>query len=220
MTKEKKILSFLSGKKLIINILMATFLIVAIFMIYNFIGNKKSWQSEVESKIFNRDLDIIYGVDSAQVTVYLYFRYDCVFCRKFFNEAFDSLKAEFIETGKVRLVMKPVELTGNESVENSLETLVCINKYGNPESLQKLLLTQPNIVYTKEFREMTEGFIAKDDYVAECMLGGVAKNYLLANKFEFEGLKLTGTPTFVINGSIYKGFRSYQFLRSAIKKEL
>ena len=74
--------------------------------------------------------------------------------------------------------------------------------------------------HLKWLRYITEDFIARDDFVAECMLGGDAANYLLANTLEFNQFKLTGTPTFVINQQVYKGFKPYKVFKELIEKEL
>jgi protein-disulfide isomerase len=197
-------------------IILVSLLVFFLYVKYGFTDKNKS----IETSISTNDLDIVFGVDSAQLTIYLYYRYDCVFCQKFFTEVFPPLNTEYIEKGKVKLVMKVLELNNDEYALNSLKTVVCINKYGNFEKLHQLLLTDPKVVYTNEFREVTEGFIEKDTFVAECMLGGSAEKYITTNALEFKLLGLTGTPTFVINRTIYKGYKKYSDFKNVIEKEL
>ena len=166
-----------------------------------------------------RNMDIIYGADSAPLTIVMYSRYNCVFCRKFFSESFPLLKSEYIDPGKARLIVKLVEFSNDADVLNSLKTVVCIHKYGKFQKLNELLLSDPQVVYTKEFREVTDGFIDRDSNIAECMLGGESDAYLATNKQEFMRLKLTGTPTFVINNHIYKGYKAYPDFKKVVEKE-
>lgn len=182
--------------------------------------NSAKQNIELETTIPERNLDIVFGDPDAPLSVYLYFRYDCVFCRKFYSEVYPDFKSDFLDTGKARLIMKLVDITHEEAVLNAMKTLVCINQYGNFSALHQLLLTEPRIVYTQEFVSITEDFIARDAFVAECMLGGDAANYLLANTMEFNQFKLTGTPTFVINQQVYKGFKPYKVFKELIEKEL
>jgi protein-disulfide isomerase len=204
-------------------ILGITFLIIIVSLLAFFLNSKFGFTEKnksIETSISTNDLDIVFGVDSAHLTIFLYFRYDCVFCQKFFTEVFPQLNADYIKNGKVKLVLKVLELNNDEYVLNSLKTAVCINKYGDLEKLHQLLLTDPNVVYTNEFREVTEGFVEKDIFIAECMLGGKAELYITANALEFKQLGLTGTPTFIINKTIYKGFMKYNELKRLIENEL
>src|SRR6478672_246062 len=50
------------------------------------------------------------GSDDAPVTVVEFADYQCPFCKSFFSTTLPSLKKEFIDTGKVRLVMKDLPL--------------------------------------------------------------------------------------------------------------
>ena len=195
-------------------------IVTSLFFVAGYYLYKKNQNIQYVKQIQPHELDIVYGSDSAQLTVYLYFRYDCVYCRKFFTDAFPPLKKEFIDRGKVKLVVKLVNLTNEEPIQNSLKTIVCIHRFGNSEPLHQLLLIEPQVVYTPEFENTTQEFVEKDEFVAECMLSGLADNYLLGNKLEFNRIKLTGTPTFVINNHIYKGFKAYDSFKIVIEKEL
>lgn len=179
---------------------------------------KKNQRTEIE--IYEQDLDIKYGADTADLTIFLYSSYNCSFCRNFFTKVFPELKTEYIDKGKVKLVVKLLDFSNSESVENSLKIAVCINKYGDFEKLNELLIAEPKVIYTNEFAEIIDEFIEKDEFVAECMLGNESDNYILKNKIDFKNSKLTGTPTFVINNRIYKGYIKYKDFKNVIEKEL
>jgi protein-disulfide isomerase len=179
---------------------------------------KKDNKAEVE--IIEHELDIVYGKDSVDLTIFLFSNYSCSFCRKFFAYTYPKLKEEYIDKGKVKLVVKPVDLTNNENVKNSLKIAVCINEYGKFEKLNRLLLFEPKVIYTEEFSDLIEEFIEKDEFVAECMLGGEADEYIIENILNFKALNLTGTPTFIINNKIYKGYSDYKNFKKLVEKEL
>ena len=191
-------------------------LVLVLFLIEK--KNKTNKRTTVE--LTKSDLDIVYGADTANITIYMFSSYECVFCRKFFNEVFPTLKKEFIDTGKIRLVVKLVDLTGNEDITNSLKLAVCINKYGNFDKLNQLLLLDPKVVYTNEFNDVLDDLVQKDEFVAECMYGGESEKYILKNLALFKMLGCTGTPTFVVNKHIYKGYRDYENFKKLIEKEL
>lgn len=173
-----------------------------------------------ENIVFENDLDIVYGKDSTDITIFMFSSYNCGFCRKFFENVFPGLKNEYINSGKVKLVVKLVAPEKNTHVVNSLMLAVCINKFGNFNKLNELLLKEPKVVYTDKFMAVTNELIEKDEFVAECMLSGESEKYILRNLVDFKRLKCTGTPTFVINNKIYKGYRDYNEFKKIIEKEL
>ena len=173
-----------------------------------------------ENILFENDLDIVYGKDSADLTIFMFSSYNCLFCRKFFENVYPDLKKEYLDNGKVKLIVKPLAIERSRSVIRSLKLAVCINKYGNFEKLNELLLTEPEVVYAEQFENVTNELIEKDEFVAECMLSDESEKYILRNIVDFNRLKCTGTPTFVINNKIYKGYRNYSEFRKIVEKEL
>ena len=200
--------------------IIITVIIAVTFVVY--LNNRNTFKKDhkVKSKIEEYDLDIVYGSDSANLTIFLFSNYNCSFCRKFYTGVYPKLKSEYIDQGKIRLVTKLVALTNNESVINSLKIAVSINEYGNFEKLNELLLVEPKVIYTKQFNQVVEELTEKDDFVAECMYGGEAESYLSKNLADFKRLNCTGTPTFIINDKIIKGYMPYKKFKIIVEKEL
>jgi len=167
-----------------------------------------------------KPLDIVFGSDTASLTVYMYASYSCTFCRQFFTDVYPELKKEFIENNRVKLVMRLLENTNHPDALNAAKTAICINRYGYFDKLHELLLTNSRVIFTPEFRDMVNDFTARDNLVAECILGGQADDYILQIRNEFRKFGLSGTPTFIINRNVYPGYRSYQEFRKIILYQL
>lgn len=165
------------------------------------------------------DLDIQYGISQVPVSLVLFFSYDCTFCQKFFTDVFPQLQKEFIDKGIVNLRLKPIALSDNEATLKVLKMVACLSKYGKVDKIHKLLIIQPSAIYSQELNTTIDELAEKDEFVAECMFGEEAENYLSQNILAFKVLKLTGTPTFVINNKIFKGYRGYDELKKIIEKE-
>lgn len=196
-----------------IGILVVTGAVLLLFM------HDKSDVRKPENILFEHELDIVYGKDSTDITVFMFSSYNCSFCRKFFTDVFPDLEKEYIQTGKIKLVVKPVAIEKSGPVVNSLKLAVCINRFGDFTKLNELLLTEPKVVYTDEFENVTNELIMKDEFVAECMLTDMGEKYIMRNYVDFNRLRCTGTPTFVINNKIYKGYKSYDQFQKIIDKE-
>ncbi len=78
-------------------------------------------QSEDDSKLLTESKLIqngspITGNPSATITIVEWGDYQCTFCYKFHHSTFNTIKQDFIETGKVKLVFKDFPLNGPDSV--------------------------------------------------------------------------------------------------------
>lgn len=184
----------------------------------------KVWQlsakgnDKMKESISNSPLDIVFGSDSAKLTIYAYISYHCGYCRLFFTDVFPELEREFIAPGKVRLVLKVVEQSNDPNRLNGLKAAVCINRYGYYGKLHELLVTNSSVIYTDEFRDMVNHFIDSDPLVAECILGSESMDYILQIRSEFDKFGFTGTPTFVIGSKVFKGYIPYNQFKSIIIK--
>ena len=150
----------------------------------------------------------------------MYSSYNCSFCTLFFKEVYPKLNEEFIQNGKVKLVMRLMGNTGNLELENALKTAVCINKHGNYQHLHELILHDYQSIFTSEFQSIVDEFIGKDITFAECLLGGEADEYLKDNSNDFKNLGLKGTPTFIIGKKIYPGYRDYDSFKEILTNHL
>lgn len=198
-------------------LVVAVFVFASLFSLIFFVSRDN--KNRISYPISKSDLDIQYGVFQAPVSVFLFFSYDCAFCQKFFTDVFPQLQKEFIDKGIVNLRLKPIALSNNEATLKVLKMVACLSKYGKVDKIHKLLIIQPSAIYSQELNTTIDELAEKDEFVAECMFGEEAKNYLSQNILLFKMLKLAGTPTFVINNKIFKGYRSYDELKKIIEKE-
>ena len=68
-----------------------------------------------ESKLIQNGSPII-GNPSAPITILEWGDYQCTYCYKFHTSTLNSIKQDFIETGKVKLVFKDFPLNGPDSI--------------------------------------------------------------------------------------------------------
>jgi len=68
-----------------------------------------------ESKLIQNGSPII-GNPSATITIVEWGDYQCTFCYKFHQSTLNTIKQDFIETGKVKLVFKDFPLNGPDSI--------------------------------------------------------------------------------------------------------
>lgn len=167
--------------------------------------------------------DMILGAEDAPVTVVEYASYTCPHCRKFHETVFGDLKANYIETGKVKLVYREIYFDkyglwaamvarcgGPEKYfavsdmiyDTQEEWLASGNEQGITDALRKLGISAGLT------GEQVDACL-NDKEAAKAMVAAFQQN---ATADEVEG-----TPTFIINGEKYSNMGYDEF--SAILDE-
>lgn len=101
-------------KKILLAIPISIGILAGIFLVFYL-------QSEGDSKLFTESKLIqngspIMGDPSSPITILEWGDYQCTFCHNFHQSTLNSIKHDFIETGKVKLVFKDFPLNGPDSV--------------------------------------------------------------------------------------------------------
>lgn len=202
-------------------------LIIAVLIgitVYKYYTPKVSSHRIITELMQPDELDIVFGNDSASLAVYMYASYNCSYCRLFFTDVLPELEEAFIDTKKVKIVLRLTRRTVDERLKRSLKASVCVNKYGSYQYLHELLLNNFKVAYTEEFQQMIAEFTQRDPFVGECIDGSEAEKYLIKNVKEFESHNFNGTPTFVIGNMVYPGYRNtdqfMEILNTHLKTEI
>jgi protein-disulfide isomerase len=161
--------------------------------------------------------DIIFGNPNSPETIYMFSSYKCGYCRQFFRTVYPKLKANYIDKGNLKLVVKLVEPSQDPDMMYALEVGIGINQFGDFRKLHELLLHDNNVVYTDDFKDLCDDVLRTNSDIAECILKETVHNYLKENNREFTELKLTGTPSFIINQKLYKGYLEYNEIEKIIR---
>src|SRR3989338_2170059 len=87
------------------------------------------------------DDDPFIGNKNAPVTMIEFSDFQCPFCARFRDQTFDQLKAEYIDTGKVKFVYRDLPLTSIHSMaQPAAEAAECVRDYakGSNEAYFKM----------------------------------------------------------------------------------
>ncbi len=150
-------------------------------------------------------LDIVWGKSNAPVTIFLYSSYTCKYCTSFFQETFPQLKKEYIDQGKIKLVLKLVELPEEPETMRAIQASVCINQFADFEKFHELLTINPEVIYSPDFRVLLDDIVATNPDIAQCLLEHEDYAYVHQNNKEFRSHNFKGTPTFVIGEKVFNG---------------
>ncbi len=85
------------------------------------------------------DDDAVLGDENAKVTIVEFSDYQCPFCRKFWTETYPQLKAEYLDTGKAKLVFRDFPLERiHPLARKSGEAAECVREQGGDEAYFKM----------------------------------------------------------------------------------
>jgi protein-disulfide isomerase len=98
----------------------------------NGVNNKQNGDSVVGGVVdVSIDDDPMLGNSKAGITLIEFSDFQCLFCRRFWNESLQQIKKEYIDTGKVRLVYRDYPLSAlHPSAQISAEASECADEQG------------------------------------------------------------------------------------------
>ncbi|WP_163715714.1 thioredoxin domain-containing protein [Mangrovibacterium lignilyticum] len=169
--------------------------------------------------VTDREEDVVFGDVKAPQEIIMYSSYDCKFCRKFFATTYPELREKYLDTGKVKLVVKWLDFGERPEMLNALQAASCISRFGVYEKFHELLNFNPAVVYTPEFEELLGDIMQRNQFIAECIVNNNNYEYLKSNLREFSENEIPGTPAFILNTNIYTGYRSFDRLESIMINE-
>jgi protein-disulfide isomerase len=159
--------------------------------------------------------DMALGPADAKVTITEYASMTCPHCAAFNEQVFPKIKAEFIDTGKVRYVFREFPLDIKAAAGSMLSRCIANgdgNKYFAVTDL--LFKSQSDWVMKNTTESLTR--IGKQAGLTQQQVEACLKDQALLDKiaadqkYASEVLKVDSTPTFFINGDRIKGETSIE----------
>lgn len=159
--------------------------------------------------------DMALGPADAKVTITEYASMTCPHCAAFNADVFPKIKAEFIDTGKVRYIFREFPLDIKAAAGSMLSRCIAngdANKYFAVTDL--LFRSQSDWVMKNTAESLTR--IGKQagltpEQVEACLKDQSLLDKIAADqKYASEVLKVDSTPTFFINGEKIKGETSIE----------
>lgn len=162
--------------------------------------------------------EIAFGQADAPVTIVQYASLTCPHCRRFHAEVYPTFKREYIDTGKVRYVLRDFPI-GRQSGQGSV-ALRCSSPEKYLDLYSKFLDQQPNWVsqdvrVDAVFAVATQVGLSRADYDA-CRTNVALVENIKAIKDRGRKLGIIGTPNFFIDNKLVKKALDMAELRAMI----
>ena len=178
-----------------------------------------------ESALDITEKDFVIGNEDAKITIIEYASLSCSHCADFHVNTLESLKKEYIDSGKVKLVFRDYPF--NYPALLGSMVLRCIPENYRYDYMNALFKLQPDWVNKKNkktiqelYKIMQSGGMTKEEYDA-CIYNTELENEILESVMEAQNqFNIKSTPSFIINGKLIEGNKSIKEFRQIIDKIL
>ena len=167
--------------------------------------------------------DFVIGNEDAKITIIEYASLSCSHCADFHVNTLETLKKEYIDTGKVKMVFRDYPF--NYPALLGSMVLRCIPENYRYDYMNALFKLQTDWVNKKNkktiqelYKIMQSGGMTKDEYDA-CIYNTELENEILKGVMEAQNqFNIKSTPSFIINGKLIEGNKSIKEFRQIIDK--
>jgi protein-disulfide isomerase len=153
--------------------------------------------------------------------------YLCPHCQEHALNVLPRLKAEYIDTGKVRYLFRDFPFPGQDHVIRAGEAAACAHEQGRyyeyHEALFRAAQAWGNLRGQALDRYLVDlaGQLGLDTGAFQsCLASGRMRQGVLNDQQLAQDLGLTGTPTFFIAGEKHTGFMPYEEWKALLDKAL
>ena len=169
----------------------------------------------------------ILGDLKAPVTLIEFTDYECPFCKKFYKKALKKLKKAYIDTGKLRLVVRDFPLPFHKNARLAANAAHCAGEQNKFWPMHDALYEGDNM-NADEIKNHATKIGLKLEPFQSCLNSKRYKKYIDNDMKEAQIAGIRGTPAFIlgkttdnlINGEFISGTRDFNFYKSRIDKLL
>jgi protein-disulfide isomerase len=161
--------------------------------------------------------DPAWGSPAAPVTIVEFADFECPACK-------DSLpvlrQLRDLYKDQVRLVYRDFPLSSHPQARPAAEAAHCAHEQGQFWAYHDALFAQAPDLKTSDYVTLADQLGLNPAEFTACLAGTRPKAAVARDLADAQGLGLSGTPTFFINGRYLSGFQSLETLRQHIEREL
>jgi len=163
------------------------------------------------------------GSEDAPITMIEFTDYQCPYCQRYYFGAFKEILEKYIETGKVKYVMKSLPLPFHSEARPAAYATLCAGEQNALWAMHKrLFMYQNEWAYAdnpeKKFEDYAQEIGLDTDSFASCMETASKKyNDKMNEDSAFAGnYGLSGTPSFLINETPVIGAQAFEAFANVI----
>ena len=145
------------------------------------------------------------GSPSAPLTMVEFTDYQCFFCRQFYLNSFAELKKNYIDTGKLRYVVRDFPLSFHADAMRAAQAAHCAGAQGQYWPMRNALISNQSNLSEDALLGYAQGLKLDMTVFRPCL---TSSNYLAEIQRSMEEasiIDISGTPSFVLGKSVPDG---------------
>lgn len=138
------------------------------------------------------------GNADAPVTIVEFTDYQCPYCRRFQAESWPALERNYVDTGKVRFIVRDLPLKIHSSARPAAEAAHCAGEQGQFWPMHAALLARSMRLDEASLLAGAQSLGLDVRRFRECLTSNKYETAIVRNIAQAEVLGVKGTPTFII----------------------
>ena len=160
------------------------------------------------------------GEEDAPVTMIEFSEYQCPFCRRYAKETFPKIEKEYIQTGKVKYYFRDYPLSFHQYAQKAAEAARCANDQGKFWEYHDKIFKNQAILNLENLKKWAADLGLNTAQFNECLDNGKFEEAVKKDFADGQLAGVRGTPSFFINGKLFRGAQPYGEFKKAIDKAL
>lgn len=169
------------------------------------------------------DDDAVRGEKKAPVTIVEFTDYQCPYCERYFTDTYPQILKNYIETGKVKYVLRDFPLPFHQNAAPAANAAECVRDQKGDEAyfeFHDMLFEHQNELSTDNYKLWAADLGVDADKFAKCVDENQFASEVEADMQEGSSYGVQGTPAFFINGMPISGAQPYSVFEQMIEDEL
>jgi protein-disulfide isomerase len=160
-------------------------------------------QSDKVSYAFTPGANVM-GKDDAPLILVEYTDYQCPFCQRFHNDTFAQIKANYIDTGKIKFVSRDFPLSFHENAMRGAMAARCSAEQGKYWDFRHTLIVNASQLQADKINTYAQNASLDVTKFKSCMDANKYQDAINKDMQEGQVAGVTGTPAFVL-GKLQNG---------------
>jgi protein-disulfide isomerase len=167
------------------------------------------------------------GSSEAPITIVEFTDYQCPFCRRFESTTFAEIRKKYIDTGKVRFVVRDFPLAEmHPDAMQAAEAAHCAGDQGQFWPMHDALFSDSNKLGKSGLIDSAENLKLDIGVFRSCLESGKHKSEIQNDQQVASSLQINGTPSFIVgkttgeevSGSIIVGAQPFSVFEAKLKE--
>jgi protein-disulfide isomerase len=155
-----------------------------------------------ENLTIKGDAICVLGKSDAPLTLVEFTDYQCPFCGRFETTTFPEIKKNYIDTGKVRFILRDLPLDFHPFALKAAQSVHCAGDQGKYWEMKELVFKNQNKIDVDSLAGYAKDLSLNGDTFKSCMADGKHLKEIGDEAKYAASLGITGTPTFVLGKAV------------------